>query len=1218
MLERFFNRITRGSIRFQWVTIGLFLIVFIAGIFAVTQLKQELIPSVDFPQTVVLALNPGADHDTMLQEVTLPLEEIIRPIEGVVNIESTTSGGVAYLIVLSEFGIDQEAIRDTLREVVADLEYPQGMDVPEILSFSFADLPIASVSVSSEILSLDQLKAIVESEIEPQLMALDGVARVDIGGGQVLPPEGAVAQPTSEPEAEPTPESTDEPAGVALPHSWVQAAAAQGQTLETTADLTPDVVESVADFAPDMLEELTPAMLLAMSDEALAELPETFLASLDAELQAQLAERIGAVQVTPDEDAVPLPESWVQGAAAQGQTLETTADLSAAVIEGITAFDPMMLDELTAEMLLAAPADAVAALPEDYLAGLDPELQASLAERVAALPDDGGAPDSGEAPELSGAWRMPPPEDSQMPPLTFVTAADLATTGFADTSAGFLNLMLQSGNEFAPLLIGDLTPEVVAWLIENEDGFLENLEPSVLRLMSQDVLNALPADFMASLSDSLRAELEALASGAATVFVPTDTLNRVNGNPSLSMAIYQDQEANTVSLSHDVFDLLEELENGDGELRFDIVFEQASFIEESIDGVTREGALGALFAVIVILFFLSGRVNGKFMFTWRSTAVTAVSIPLSVMMAFTLFKWLPPALDPLLAPLAESTADIPVLGAIMAGIHSLFPIGMTLNIMTLSGMTVAVGRVVDDSIVVLENIYRHIQRGEDRLKSVLVGTRDVSLAIFASTATTVVVFLPIGLIGGMIGAFFLPFGIAVTYALSSSFIVAITIVPLLAFLFIRKEHLPPEGETALQRRYHPILKWALDNRLWTLLIATVLLVGSLFLFSTRPRAFLPDFGEVTISVNVDLPGDAQMFDTNEMVLAFEDQLTDIEGIDVVLTEIGSGGLQSRMLGTGVDQTQAALSIGVEPEVQVEALTAEIREEAEAVFGEDYVTVSSGTLSSSGFGGFSLVASGDPEMLEQFNDDAIQALNEIDGLANASSNLVDQDATLRVDGQPAISFTGELETDDTLGLTEQAKAALVKIAPEGVTISEGFQTRQQTEGFTQAIEAMGISVIIVYIVMVLTFRSFVHPFTILFSLPLAVIGAALALWITNSILGLSSLVGMMMLVGIVVTNAIVLVDRVQTNHTERGMSTRDSLLEAGKTRLRPILMTALAAILALVPLAIGLSEGAIIAAELAIVVIGGLTTSTLLTLLVVPVMYSLLDRFSRNTGKKQKA
>ena len=389
------------------------------------------------------------------------------------------------------------------------------------------------------------------------------------------------------------------------------------------------------------------------------------------------------------------------------------------------------------------------------------------------------------------------------------------------------------------------------------------------------------------------------------------------------------------------------------------------------------------------------------------------------------------------------------------------------------------------------------------------------------------------------------------------------------------------------------------------------------MFSTRPRAFLPDFGEVTITANVDLPGDVQMTDTNDLVLDFEEALADVEGIEVVLTEIGSGGLQSRMLGTGVDQSQASVSIGIEAGTDVETLTVDIREAAEAVFGQDSVTVSSGTLSSSGFGGFALVASGSPELLAEFNDAAIQALNDIDGLANATSNLTDQDATLRVDGVPAISFSGELETEDTLGLTEEAKSALVEIAPEGVTISEGFQTRQQTEGFAQAIQAMGISVVIVYVVMVLTFRSFVHPFTILFSLPLAVIGAALALWITNSILGLSSLVGMMMLVGIVVTNAIVLVDRVQTNHTERGMNTRDSLLEAGKTRLRPILMTALAAILALVPLAIGLSEGAIIAAELAIVVIGGLTTSTLLTLLVVPVMYSILDRLSRN-NKKQEA
>ena len=204
---------------------------------------------------------------------------------------------------------------------------------------------------------------------------------------------------------------------------------------------------------------------------------------------------------------------------------------------------------------------------------------------------------------------------------------------------------------------------------------------------------------------------------------------------------------------------MDELEGEYQGLRFDIAFEQASFIEESIDGVTREGGLGAIFAVIVILIFLSGYVNGKFRFSWRSTLVTAVSIPLSVFMAFAALQWLPPIANTILQPLADLTIDIPVLGALTSVILRLFPVGITLNIMTLSGMTVAVGRVVDDSIVVLENIYRHIQRGEDLKSSVIVGTRDVAIAILASTVTTVVVFMPVGLLGGLVGEFFLPFGI---------------------------------------------------------------------------------------------------------------------------------------------------------------------------------------------------------------------------------------------------------------------------------------------------------------------------------------------------------------------------------------------------------------------------------------------------------------------------
>jgi HAE1 family hydrophobic/amphiphilic exporter-1 len=729
------------------------------------------------------------------------------------------------------------------------------------------------------------------------------------------------------------------------------------------------------------------------------------------------------------------------------------------------------------------------------------------------------------------------------------------------------------------------------------------------------VLGELPEDFLSSLDSGLRAELEGIAAGTVEAFIPTNTLNRVNGSPSLALMVFKDGEANTVSVSHAVFDKLDELEAVHAGLQFDVVFEQSSFIEESISGVAREGGLGALFAVVVILIFLSGYVKGKYRLSWQSTFVTAVSIPLSVFMAFALFKWLPPFAALLFDPLVSATEDINILGDVVIAFQRLFPVGLTLNIMTLSGMTVAIGRVVDDSIVVLENIYRHIQRGEDMRESVLKGTRDVAIAIFASTVTTVVVFLPIGMLGGIVGGFFMPFGVAVTYALASSFLVAVTIVPLLAFLFIRKEHLPTEAETVLQKAYTPLLQWALKNRVLTLVVAGVLLAGSMVLLSQRPRAFLPSMGEVRITVSVDLPNGATMAETDAKVAEFERELAKIENVGTISSEIGSGGgLQARFFGAAIDQGAASIDIGVENTDDIDALTADVRQEAEAVFGPDNTTVSGGTLTSSAFGSFALVLSGDPDELKAFNDEAIGGLEEVEGLTNVSSNLTDPDLILRVDGEPAVRYTGELETQDTLGVTQSAKAVLESLVPTGLKVSEGFETQMQTEGFSQSMRAVMISILVVYLVMVITFRSFVHPFTILFSLPLAIIGAAVALWITDRVVGISVLVGLMMLVGIVVTNAIVLIDRVQANRKKRGMNAHDSLLEGGRTRLRPILMTAIAAMLALVPMALGLTEGALIAAELATVVIGGLFTSTLLTLLVVPVMYSILDRFTRQGAK----
>ena len=357
-----------------------------------------------------------------------------------------------------------------------------------------------------------------------------------------------------------------------------------------------------------------------------------------------------------------------------------------------------------------------------------------------------------------------------------------------------------------------------------------------------------------------------------------------------------------------------------------------------------------------------------------------------------------------------------------------------------------------------------------------------------------------------------------------------------------------------------------------------------------------------------------------LVAEYEAAVSDVEGLGTRQCEIGAAGGMMAMAaqmfgGGGVDQSLAGIDIGIEDFDRVDELTLIARQDAEQVFGVEYVTVSGGGFMSSAFGSFSLVVSGDPAQLVALDAEVIATLEQIDGLANVSSNAADETVILRVGGEPALRYTGDVETADSMGLAAIAKADVETVVPASVTVSEGFESEMQTRSFAQAVQALLISIIVVYLVLIITFRSFVHPFTILFSLPLAMIGAAILLWATDRVVGLPVLVGMMMLVGIVVTNAIVLIDRVKNNRKLRDMDVHGALVEGGRTRLRPILMTATATILALTPLAIGLTEGALIAAELATVVIGGLFSSTLLTLLIVPVMYSLLDRLTL-TGRRQ--
>jgi HAE1 family hydrophobic/amphiphilic exporter-1 len=1151
---------------------------------------------------------------------------------------------------------------------------------PRVVTFNLSALPVLTSSVSSTAADVnpEDLRKFVEEEIVAKLQPVStepfkfgkvtDVANVSVSGGQQIPQDvydAAVvavtearkraAAPAATPAATPDPATTTAATDAAsavptIPANWrspLIAIPLRVQTQIVSAFATADDLLTARDLngnAKTAAEVLNAIAATEAYGSLLRDLSPEVISYVRGK-EATFTEKLSDPALTFLTDSITTSGVWSQLFGQPGFQKAAVASLSdlrkvkgsaAATLNEIIINTPPELSSFAIRLLYSLTPEAITLLGRQEATFANDLLPTTLrylsAEAIKALPAGlvDGVSDAAIKAELQGILSDP----TKAPGRAFVTtgnsddldpnapalpegwitglkrfglnvtqADDLFKRPFGLSPGQFIN---QAGTS-NPASLATLPADVLLYLAARDAAFWDELTPETLGGLAPEVLAQLPPE---------------VASRAARSFTPERTITRSNGNASLTISVQKTESGNTVRVSDGVEEYFHDLQKERPDLAISEIFGQAEFIKESISGVAREGGLGAIMAVIVILLFLN--------FSVRSTLVTAVSIPASIAIAFVLMRYVPPVVhDFLMQP--------SVYNALPEGIRTfllrLFPAAITLNIMTLSGLTVAVGRVVDDAIVVLENIYRQLQQSDektDHREVVIQGTRDVSVAIFAATLTTVVVFLPIGLTGGVVGEFFMPFGLAVTYSLSASFVVAITIIPVLAYFFIRRNNIPEEKEGALEHAYHGALEWALKNRAAVLGIGFATLLVGLYLFSTRPATFLPNFGEPQISVAVTMPAGTKIAQTDVRVREFEayvQTLVDQKLINRFQTTIGSGGGLQSFIGVGGGIAEGSASIALAPESknleELNKLTQEVRTKAEEVFGKRAVRVSRASISEQGFGGFALVMSGPEDSLRAINARVKEELGKVPGLTNVTSTL-DQvggaAAYLRIGRTAAVSFSGELETQNTLGVTQLAIEQVRKMTdiPADVTVGQGFQSAQQTEGFAQTFTSMGIAILIVYFVMVITFGSFVHPFTILFSLPLAIVGAALGLTLTNRVLGLSALIGLLMLIGIVVTNAIVMIDRVQSNRKERGMKLHDALVEGARTRLRPILMTAIATIFALLPLAVGLSEGAIIASELGTVVIGGLFSSTLLTLLIVPVIYSIMDGVQQRLSGRGKA
>ncbi|MFC5591841.1 efflux RND transporter permease subunit [Sporosarcina soli] len=752
------------------------------------------------------------------------------------------------------------------------------------------------------------------------------------------------------------------------------------------------------------------------------------------------------------------------------------------------------------------------------------------------------------------------------------------------------------------------------------------------------------------------------------------SVSRTNGEDAIAIQIVKGQQANTVDVVNDVKDLIQEEQAKIDGLVIDVTLDQGAPIEASIGTMIEKALFGGLIAVLIILLFLRD---------FKSTIISIVSIPVSIFMALLLLNWM----------------DI------------------TLNMMTLGAITVAIGRVIDDSIVVVENIYRRLHLKSEKLSGralIREATIEMFKPIMSSTIVTIAVFAPLVFVGGMVGELFMPFALTMTFALVASLIVAITIVPALSHFLFKKKLYGEKTESnhkeagKLANGYKRILNWTLSHKIITSLVAVVLLAGSVALTPLIGFSFMGSDEEKVMYLTYTPEAGELKEETLANIEVVEENLLKRDDIDIVQLSITENGdTMSAMMGGGAGGALMYLIFDPDMKDFPEA-RAEI---------EDYVfnIGQSGEWKSQNFTSMSMATN---EVSYTFYSEDLDKLNEavklVEGVMQKNTGLekvssTSEDAyieyTFNVEQDELLQYglsTGQIvmllnpmQTEDVLTTVEkdgntlqvivqQEQAAqpksiddllatevptalgttmklseLVTVEegttlntltrskgeyyatvsgtvigadiskataevdqaieqlnlPKGVTIGVAGAAADMQETFTQLIVAMLAAIAIVYFILVVTFREGVAPFAILFSLPFAVIGSFVGLLIADETISVSVMMGLLMLIGIVVTNAIVLVDRIVRMERD-GMTMREAVLEAGKTRLRPILMTAIATIGALIPLAVESGAGGgLISKGLAITVIGGLVSSTLLTLIVVPIVYEILSKLFKKNRKE---
>ena len=1203
------------------LTVFVAVIVIIAlGIVSVMGMTPDLLPSIDLPYVVVMTTYPGATPEEVESEVTKPLEQSLATVESLESIQSVSNSN--YSLVVMEFdngsGMDTAVVNILQQVDLVEGSWSDSVGAPYIMKINPNMMPIAVASVDMDGYDTEKLSYFVEDTLMNKLEGITGVASINTGG--LL--ESKVNIQINEEKIEELNEKLLKAASPSMARAKNQLNAGLKEIKKAESQLAASEkeLENTKNDTYDQLAEASAQLDVAVSKASALATQIKVLEGRQAAIEAQISQGIYGPQV-----GITLEEL-------QSQLKDVKSQLAV-----------MQMDSAAAEA-------QVSQLQEAY----------KQAERGTYTAKE--TFDDAQA-QLTAAKKQLSSQKSQLNSAL----AQLNTAGNQSLEAAGLDSMITidmvsgilQGQNFS-MPAGYIQEEEVKYLVSVGDE-LKNLdEVEGLFLFDIDglgkvTLNDVADVFMSDNSDSIYAS--------------------INGNPGVLLTFSRQSNYATATVSDNIEEKFRELSEEYEGLHFTTLMDQGDYIYLIISSIMQSLGWGALFAVIILLIFLRDI---------KPTFITLLSIPISIAFAIVLMYFS----------------------------------GVTLNMISLSGLAVAVGMLVDNSIVVIENIFRMRRLGVPPKKAAIAGAKEVAAAITASTLTTVCVFAPIVFVDGITKQLFTDMALTVTYSLAASLIIALTLVPAMSSMMLVKE--PKEegkGFTKFRNGYRKLLNWNLNHKALILILAVALLVGSVYASLAKGFIFIPDMATPQLSGTIVMNDEeATLEETKEMadkaisiiretegvetvggmlsqtgamggitgetsatsvslyILVDEEsdlsggQIADniekaCEGLDCQMqimssssissytTALGGSGVSIDIYSTDNDKLQdAAMKLGeklktVEGVEEVDnGLTAA---EPELHFSVDkesamkngltvaqvYMQVAKAlslenTATSINLGGdeYDIVVSGGEESLSKEDIKNLE-LEGTDGDGDAVfvklKDIAEIKATQtlpsirRNDQRTYLTVSASVKEGYNITLvTDAAKEALEDFdLPEGVSYEFNGENETIMEAMYDLLKMMALGFLLVYLIMVAQFQSLKSPFIVMFTIPLAFTGGLLALLIFGKELSIIAMIGLILLMGVIVNNGIVLVD--YTNQLRgRGLTKRQAIIEAGATRMRPVMMTSLTTILGLIVMAIGKTAGTDMMQPIALVCIGGLLYATVLTLLVVPVIYDVFNGEEYKAAKKE--